>query len=404
MRSKGVITRMDEWLRFFKKVFIRTILLPLRMLPVKSNRLLLINDLARKYSGNPKYIAEYLCEKYPGKFEIIFTLSAPGTYKDQIPPEVRPVRINSAKYFYFAMTAKVLITNSGGFSYLPLRKSQHVLNTWHGGGAYKKCGTDMYNCSNLFKRDLRLSANKTTAFLSTNQRFTKVISKSMLIPENVFWEIGMPRNDFLIQNNQESRSCIRHKLGLSDGEKLVLFAPTYRKPHDNYFKESIAISYGIDVARVCAALKKRFGGDWKCAFRLHPRVVNRQEYIPEGTLDLSDYEDMQELLLAADVLINDFSSSFWDFMLTGKPGFLFATDLQHYIETTEVYTPVSEWPFPKSTNNDELEHNILSFDEKKYRKDCKSHYEALGGCETGKAAQLVCEWVYNKCFPKNADV
>ena len=60
--------------------------------------------------------------------------------------------------------------------------------------------------------------------------------------------------------------------------------------------------------------------------------------------------------------------------------------------------------FRKSTNNDELEHNILTFEEKRYKEDCKRHYEALGGCETGRAAQLVCRWISDKCFPKETDV
>jgi len=100
---------------------------------------------------------------------------------------------------------------------------------------------------------------------------------------------------------------------------------------------------------------------------------------------------MQELLLAADVLITDFSSAVWDFMLTGRPCFLFALDYDRYIETADVYTPMSEWPFPKARGNAELEENILAFDEKRYAEDCARHYVELGGCETGRAAQLVGE-------------
>ena len=127
--------------------------------------------------------------------------------------------------------------------------------------------------------------------------------------------------------------------------------------------------------------------------RLHPQIKETVGLDPEKVLDLTKYDDMQELLLAADVMINDFSSSMWDFMLTGKPSFLYAKDLQHYIETTAVYTPVSEWPFPKSTNNDELEKSILEFDETKYREDCDAHYKHLGGCETGRAAEYVCKYI-----------
>ena len=109
---------------------------------------------------------------------------------------------------------------------------------------------------------------------------------------------------------------------------------------------------------------------------------------------------MQELLCASDAMINDFSSSMWDFMLTGRPSFLFAVDLDHYVATTEVYTPVSEWPFPKATSNDELEQNILNFSEENYAASCDRHYRDLGGSETGEATKLICQRIYEQCYSK----
>lgn len=389
---------MDALLRYLKKNIMLVLLFPLRIFPVRKNRVMLHNDLTRKYAGNPKAVAEYLLAAYPGKFEIIYTTDQPEGHEQLREKGIKTVRCNTWAYFYYAMTAAVFLTNSGGFSYLPLRKRQYVINTWHGGGTYKTCGIHMFGDTPLFRKDLMMSAKKTNVFLSTCVQSSRIIEEAMLIPKEIFWEIGMPRNDALVRGDPARREEVREKLGLKDGEKLVLFAPTYRKIADNYFKDSVAISYGIDCARVCAALEKRFGGTWRFAFRLHPRVVNRDE-LPEGDiLDLSDYEDMQDLLCAADVMINDFSSSMWDFMLTGRPSFLFAVDLEHYVATTEVYTPVSEWPFPQAVNNDELERNILEFDEAKYAADCKLHYEAQGGRETGKATQLVCERIYERCF------
>ena len=72
-------------------------------------------------------------------------------------------------------------------------------------------------------------------------------------------------------------------------------------------------------------------------------------------------------------------------------------DLEHYIKTTQVYTPVEQWPFPSSTNNDQLEKTILEFDEEAYAAACRRHYEELGGCETGKATQLIGDRIYEKC-------
>ena len=391
---------MDALLRFSKKILMRTMMLPMRLFPVKKNRLVLMNALAQNYGDNPKSVAEYLLKHYADTYEIIIPVKDTAANAHLTEKGLTVVTYNSLKYFYYALTCQVFLTNSGGFSYLPMRKKQYIINTWHGGGAYKKCGMDMYEDTKLFRRDLKLAADKTDVFLSTCSRFTEVISASMLTPKEIFWEIGMPRNDAMLNPDPAVRQAVREKLGLKEEEKLILFAPTYRKPDDNYFKDSIAISYGVDCDRVCKAMQTRFGGKWRFAYRLHPCVVNRDGLPGGDVMDLSDYPDMQELLLAADAMINDFSSSMWDFMLTGRPSFLFAIDLEHYIKTTQVYTPVEEWPFPRSTNNDDLEKSILNFDEDSYAAACRYHYTSLGGCETGKATELVCRRIYEVCFGK----
>ena len=393
---------MDELIRYAKKIVMRACLTPIKLVPVKKNRVMLVNDLSYKYAGNPKSVCEGLEQLYPGKFEIVMAVSAPSEYAHLEERGIKLVKFNSPAYFFYGLTSKVFLTNSGGFSYLPIRKKQYVINTWHGGGAYKKCGTDMYNDSELFRKDLRLQGDHTNAFLSSCRRFTEEVSRAMLVPREVFWEIGLPRNDIMLRGDAKLRRKVREKLGLQEDEKLILFAPTYRKINDNYFKDSVAISYGVDTKRVCAAMEQRFGGKWRFAIRYHPCVVNRGDMEDTGAMDLTDYEDMQELMLASDAMINDFSSSMWDFMLTGRPSFLFAVDLDHYVATTEVYTPVAEWPFLQSVNNDELERNILEFDEEKYAAACKRHYDGLGGCETGKATELVCQRIYQQCFGTEA--
>jgi len=51
---------MDELLRYAKKLLLRAILFPLCLFPVKKNRVLLCNDLSKKYADNPKVVCEYL--------------------------------------------------------------------------------------------------------------------------------------------------------------------------------------------------------------------------------------------------------------------------------------------------------------------------------------------------------
>jgi len=391
---------MIEFVRYMKKKAMRALLSPMKLLRVKNNKVLLIDELSRKYAGNPKAISEYLNDQYRRDIDVVYSVGDESKYAHLRERGIVPVTMNSFGYFYHAMTSRVLVTNSGGLSYIPLRKSQFVINTHHGGGAYKKVGTDMFGNNRYFRKDLMLSSKQINLFLSTNKRFTEALSRSCLIPKEVFWEIGMPRSDRLIHGDEKDKREIREKIGLKEGQRLVLYAPTYRKPSDDYFKGSIAINYNIDSKAVCDALRQRFGVEWVFAYRLHPCVENKQDYILDGALDLSGYEDMQDLLVVTDVMINDFSSSLWDFLLTGRPCFMYAPDMEHYIETTEVYTPVGEWPFPKSHNNEELIQSILDFDEAQYRRDCERHYTDLGGCETGRATELVCKKIAEVCHSK----
>lgn len=384
---------MNERMRYISKLGMLTALYPLRLQKIFRNRVILNNCLAHNYADNIKPIAEYLAREYPGKFEIYVAVSDPAHFEHLKEKGITPIKIDSLTYYKVAMSSAFYVTNSGGYSFLPLRKGQYVINTWHGGGAYKKVGADAYNVGKYYRKDMLLTAKKTSLFLASGTRFADTHSRALLIPREIFKEVGMPRNDILVKNDPEQSKAIKQKLGIPEGEKLVLYAPTYRRPNDDTFGQSIAIDYGIDPERVCRAMSARFGGKWHFAMRLHPQIKEAVGLDSKDILNLTSYDDMQELLLAADAMINDFSSSMWDFMLTGKPSFLFARDLQHYIETTAVYTPVSEWPFPKSIDNDELEKNILEFDEEQYRKDCEKHYKQLGGCETGRATEYVCKYI-----------
>lgn len=388
---------MDDVFRYFKKKVMRVLLTPLKIVHVKKDRILMINDISYNYSCNPKAITEYLLKHYKDQFEIVYAVKDVVHYQFLVEKGLKITRFNSLSYFLYALTSNVIVTNSGGLSYIPLRKNQYVINTHHGGGAYKTAGIDMFEDSIFFRKDMMLSSKQIKCFLSTNKKFTECISKACLIPNGVFWEIGMPRNDRLINKETEDIDSIKNKIGLKPDQHLVLYAPTYRKPADNYYKKSIAVQYNIDSNMVCEALKERFGGEWVFAYRLHPCVENKQDYVVDEALDLSNYEDMQDLLEIADALINDFSSSFWDYMLTGKPCFMYAPDMDHYIKTTKVYTPVDSWPFPKSRDNKELKDSILKFDEKKFLADCKKHYEELGGCESGHATKLVCDRIKEVC-------
>ena len=96
---------MDDILRFGKKVIMRILLYPFRVFPVKKNRIILMNDLAKVYSDNPKSIAEYLIKNYNNKFDIIYPVKNINDNVFLFKKGIKPVKFNSLKYFYYTMTA-----------------------------------------------------------------------------------------------------------------------------------------------------------------------------------------------------------------------------------------------------------------------------------------------------------
>ena len=205
--------------------------------------------------------------------------------------------------------------------------------------------------------------------------------------------IGMPRNDLFFHADkvEQASEAVRKCYGISKEIGIVLYAPTFR---DNGMK------LDLDVAELLASLEKRFHKKFILFVRSHPHVAQDIfQGAPQGksAVDVSGYADMQELLAAADVLITDYSSSIWDFSFTGRPCFIYANDLSSYKKERNFYTPIEEWPFPLAENNNELQRNILRFDETDYRQKVEAHQEALGSYENGHAAECLCELIESLC-------
>lgn len=395
------MTNHNDIVRLIKKQIMNIILFPLRILPVKKNRIMLVNGLSFKNAGNPKAILECLTKNYSNVYEIY--LAVEDIKKNEYLKDngVIPVKYRSFKYYMYSLTSKVFVTNSGGYSFLPMRKKQCVINTWHGGGAYKKGGLDVCENTYAYVKDVKMTSKRTTLFLTTCKEQTDIFARSYLIPRNRILEVGMPRNDVFFTDNEKLRSKIKREIGLKDFEKLVLYAPTFRVKNDDQLSDTIVGDYDIDVNAVCEALSERFGSSWRFAYRLHPTIAQRDLPQFKNAINLSNYDDMQDLLLAADVLINDYSSSMWDFSFTNRPCFIFATDIEHYNKTTSFYTEMKEWPYPISNSNEQLKEQILTFNEKQYLNKVYKHREKLGCCENGNATELICKKINQICFENN---
>lgn len=375
---------MKEFLRLISKILMRIVLLVFWFFPIDKKKVVILNSVNYKYSDSPKCIAEYLKKHCSESIDLIYVVkNKDGLCMDGI----RFINFKTLEYYFNVCTSKVFVTNNGGISYIPFRKNQFVINTWHGGGAYKPIGVSL-NDNLFYKFDLELTSKSTDVFLSSCEKFTDEVSQALLIEKSKFWEIGLPRNDVMIDNDGTEAYRIRKKLGVQDGTKVVLYAPTFRR-NDVSVGQNLESDFEIDSKMTLRALEEKWPGKWIMAHRTHPGIKKRKVYQSENVVDWSDYPEMQDLLLVADVLITDYSSSSWDFMLTKKPIFIYAPDLEEYNRKCRLYTPVSEWPYPIATNMEELSNAIDEFDYSEYLGKCERHCCQLGIKESGKATQLL---------------
>ena len=366
---------------------------------VKRNRILLLENILNfdaQYNSNTKYISEYLLKNYPNVFEIVYPLGKKRDFSIFKGKSVTPVKLGSFKYYYYVMTSKFFITTSGAIAYIPFRKKQIVINTWHGGGAYKKMGLDTTN-NFFYKLDCKLTAKKTSYFLSSNKYFSNVVNSSLLISYNKFLNIGLPRNDIFFKDYSNIAKKVKNHYKIDENKKIIMYAPTYRPFKGNpFFLKHELGPYEIDTELILEELKKKFSGEWVFVLRLHPSIAELiQKNSNEKVINVSDYDDIQELMCASDILINDYSSTMWDFVQTKKPCFIFAKDLDEYENSTGLYTQPSSWPFPLARNNQEFVENIRIFDNEKYLKDVEYYFNWMENYETGMACKQLCEMIYN---------
>ena len=117
----------------------------------------------------------------------------------------------------------------------------------------------------------------------------------------------------------------------------------------------------------------------------------------ENVINVTRYDDIQELLAISDILISDYSSLMFDFTITKRLCFLYVPDLEEYqSKDRKLYFNVKELPFKIAKSNDELIDKIVNFSNEEYNKSLELFLNKIGSYENGKASQKIAELIKNK--------
>ena len=360
-----------------------------RNLPIENNKIVFRHHIG-SYGCNVKYIAEeILKQKLP--YDLVFVVNKNILkFMKDYPENVRLVMTNTQEAYKEYATAKIWIDSErrGAFIKKGLfkRDGQKYIQTFHGSLGIKKTAPDREDVSqNAFRASIADALQ--IDYLISNSSYTSDFFRRIFWNNGIILETGHPRNDIFFKDTSAVKENVYNKLNINANKKLILYAPTLRENRD-------LSHYELDFNKLADAFSKKFGGEYAVALRLHPLILdlkNKYKLEFNDCINATDYSDIQELLCASDILITDYSSCIYDFMLQYKPGFIFATDRKEYEEGRGLYYPLTSTPFPVAENNEEMINNINDFDYEKYKIKVKEFLKEKGCIDDGNASKRVVE-------------
>lgn len=268
-----------------------------------------------------------------------------------IPDGTTPLLVHSKEWMERLRDSRYLVNNNNFPACFRKSVGQIYLQTWHG-TPLKRIGNDIprTGLSLLYRQLMNREAQYWDYLLAQNDFAADALPRAFGY-EGRTLNLGYPRNDALAGDQAAARRRMaRRAFGFEPYHFVVLYAPTWR---DNL---SGAQGYSrveyLDFKRV----RKALGDNARILARGHHNTSKSGATHHDGVMDVTHHPDINDLLLAADLLITDYSSVMFDYAITGKPVVYLAPDLEEYRDKTRGFYLDFEAiaPGPICCNNDEI--------------------------------------------------
>jgi CDP-glycerol glycerophosphotransferase len=287
------------------------------------------SGLGKQYADSPRYIYEELLRRGDTRQKIwVYDKKLPTT-----DAHTKVVKRLSPEYYWYLAKAKYWVNNQNFPHYLRRRRDAVFIQTWHG-TPLKRMLHDMdevHGRTDDYIQRVSQAVKQWSVLLSPSPYATAAFRSAFRYQGRVLEE-GYPRNDVLALGKEtDTGLAIREKLGIPADRKVVLYAPTFRDD-----QSAGTGRFSFDLPLDLENFHKRFGDDTVLLLRTHVLVSSRLEIpesVSESVYDVSAYPEIQELHLASDVLVTDYSSVFFDFAILQRPIVFYAYDLERYRDT-----------------------------------------------------------------------
>lgn len=366
----------------------------LRVFPIKKNKIVFTTFEGKGgYCCNPRYIAEELLHR-KNQYEIIWLVN---DMKRQFPKGIRKVKNTFFNRAYHLTTAQIWVDNSRKEYGTAKRRNQLYIQTWHAAIEMKPVGKFR---GKLFPPIAYLVSkydSKLADYVLSNSEWCTRLYPKMLLYQGEILKTGSPRCDVLITKQQELYVTVRKRYSVPEDAKIVMYAPTFRGGSQKGKRQVFIDEPTLDFKNLLGALQEKFGGTWYVFLRLHPQLAAQMEGLPlkkksEYMVDVSQADDMNEVLAAADVFVSDYSSSAFDAILADIPVFLYMDDYHEYVkERGKLMWKLDELPFSVAKSNEQLKENIMQFEKVVYDKTIREFLGVQGVMEDGHASERVAD-------------
>ena len=358
----------------------------------------------RSYGDSPKAIYEYMLtdSRFDG-FTFVWAFRNPKEYKFLLENKntyiVQPM---TANYETVCAKAKYWLLNSRMSDYIYPKADQVYVQLWHG-TPLKRLGYDIAASDNIMntqaeiREKYKIDAAKFRYLLAPSEfageKFESAWNLKAIGKEDTVLVAGYPRNDFLKNYTPADVKAIKEELELPEDKKIILYAPTWR---DNQHDSELGYVYQpeADFDKLRDALED----EYIILFRAHYFVANSFDFEKYGGFvrDVSGVADINRLYIAADMLITDYSSVFFDYANLGRPMLFYMYDFDAYANSIRgFYIDISEIPgkIVKTTDDVISEIKSIDFDNFNFEKAYPDFRAKFNYLDDGSAAKLVAEAV-----------
>lgn len=321
------LDRENKYLLSFKRRLLKLMYILFSILPIKTRKITFASDSRSELNGNLYFVYEELYKRN-------LNLDIKFIFNNQI-NDKKSFRYLFKTAYHFATSKVILLDDFYPLIYpLKIRKNADLIQVWHAAGAFKTFGFSRIGRPGGPSIKSRNHRNYTKATVS-GEGVRSHYAEGFGITVDKVHPTGVPRSDIFFDKQyiKYVRAALFEKYPFIKGKKVILFAPTFRgngQSSAHYPYENINFKELYDTLHE----------DYVFLFKMHPFIKNKLS-IPyaysDFFYDLSDFREINDLLLITDILITDYSSVCFEFALLNKPTLFFAFDVEQYIQERDFY-------------------------------------------------------------------